>query len=199
MNRRRKAGSALVAAGLVMLLGAVILTLYNLNRGWDAVNAGYEIMSRMDEAAQGSPDEYIAAKDAGEFPDDMDSVNVDGYEYIGYLTVPSLDIELPVTKTWSYDKLKIAACRYSGSVAGGDLVICGHNYSGQFAKFTELNAGAIVTFRDIHGGVTAYSVSDIELVSPDEVDRVKNSGAALALFTCNYSGRARYVILCDAR
>ena len=36
----------------------------------------------------------------------MATVNVDGYDCIGILSIPVFDLELPVLADWSYSKLK---------------------------------------------------------------------------------------------
>ena len=41
----------------------------------------------------------------------MTEVEIDGNLYIGYISIPALNKELPVMSTWSYPKLKIAPCR----------------------------------------------------------------------------------------
>ena len=54
---------------------------------------------------------------------EMPVVTVDGNDYIGYLSVPSLGLELPIMSDWDYDKLQLAPCRQLGSVYTDDLVL----------------------------------------------------------------------------
>ena len=64
-----------------------------------------------------------------EEPDpEMATIVVDGYDCIGILSIPVLELELPVFTDWSYEKLKIAPCHYYGSYTSSDFVIAGHNY-----------------------------------------------------------------------
>ena len=51
---------------------------------------------------------------------DLNTVMVDGYDYIGTIIIPSLNIELPVMSTYDYDRLRIAPCRYYGSIYTDD-------------------------------------------------------------------------------
>ena len=60
---------------------------------------------------------------------EMTVVEIDGYGYVGVLTIPTLELELPVMSEWDAARLKIAPCRYSGSTKTRDLVIAGHNYT----------------------------------------------------------------------
>ena len=34
---------------------------------------------------------------------EMDTVTINGYEYIGYINIPDLSLYLPVMSEWSYD------------------------------------------------------------------------------------------------
>lgn len=70
--------------------------------------------------------------------------NSNGYEYIGYLSIPSIGLALPVMKQWSYAGLKIAPGRYSGSLYTDDLVIAGHNYNRHFSPMCPDRQGRIL-------------------------------------------------------
>ena len=38
----------------------------------------------------------------------MPEMEINGYRYIGFLSIPDLKLELPIMSTWNYRKLKIA-------------------------------------------------------------------------------------------
>ena len=200
MSRKRKLGERLIACGGVLLLAAIVLLLYNLNRDWDAKNAGFEILSELDEAVAAG--EYHAAPTdrTRVFPDDMDSVYIGEYEYVGYLTIPSLGVELPVCKTWSYQKLKTAPCRYAGTPDGNDLVICAHNFEKHFGPLFGAEPGMDVYFSTIDGQVYHFVISNVEEVDPHAIDYMKNPGGShdwdLTLFTCYLGGRSRCTVRC---
>ena len=52
---------------------------------------------------------------------EMTTVEVEGRDYIGVLSIPAVERELPVMAQWSYAGLKIAPGRYSGTTYGDDL------------------------------------------------------------------------------
>ena len=62
---------------------------------------------------------------------------------------------------WSYPKLKIAPCRYSGSAYTGNLVIAAHNYRTHFGLLESLAPGAQVKFTDVEGNVFSYEIAEI--------------------------------------
>lgn len=74
-----------------------------------------------------------------------DTLTLDGAEWLGWLSIPSLELELPVQAEWSYPALKTSPCRYAGTPEAG-LVIAAHNYEQHFARLNLLTAGG-------HGGV----------------------------------------------
>ena len=82
---------------------------------------------------------------------DAETVTVDGEQYLGYLSIPDLNLTLPILSTWNFNQLKIAPCRYSGSLTDGKLVIAAHNYVRHFAKLYTLKKGCRIGFTDTAG------------------------------------------------
>ena len=182
--------------GTVLIAAAAVLLLYNhyedAHAGETAKILVPEIKMAADKAKAGdeaTPDEAHLAE--------MTTVEIDGYDYIGYLSIPGLELELPVMSEWDYSRLKIAPCRQFGSVWTDDLVIAGHNYSSQFGLLTAIKTGDAVAFTDLNGSTVDYCVMDIRTLQPAEVDIVEHSGFDLTLYTCTYGGRTRIVIFCN--
>ncbi len=121
---------------------------------------------------------------------------IKGYNYIGYLTIPKLGLELPVMADWSYSRLKIAPCRYSGLHYGDDMVIAAHNYKRHFGDISRLRPGDTVVFTDMQGLQLVYTVGLVETLAPNEIDRMVNSEWDLTLFTCTYGGANRVTVRC---
>ena len=128
------------------------------------------------------------------------TVTIDGREYIGYLSIPAIELELPVLAQWSDDGLKIAPARYSGSIAANDLVIAGHNYAKHFSPIKWLDVGTEVDFVDAADCVWRYHVSSVEELQPEQVDEMTTKAAGekwdLTLFTCTTGGSARCAVRC---
>lgn len=188
--------------GLPLMAAALFLTGFNL---WDesrARRAAERIEARMPRAAEDSP---ISA-DAGEveIPDyllnpnmEMPEVEIGGNDYIGTLSIPALGLSLPVMSQWSYPKLRIAPCRYAGSAYQGNLILSAHNYSSHFGQIGTLQAGDRVTFTDVDGNVFLYSVAEIQILQPGDVEEMLSGGWALTLFTCTLGGRTRVTVRCE--
>ena len=122
---------------------------------------------------------------------------IDGYGYVGYISISGIKIELPVMAQWDYARLKIAPCRQFGSSRTDDLVIAAHNYEAHFGKLKELVPGDTVVFTDMEGIVNQYTVAKTEVLDPTLVDEVEKSGYDLVLYTCTYGGKTRVTVFCD--
>ena len=127
---------------------------------------------------------------------EMPVLEVDGRNYIGVLSIPSLELELPIMEDWSYPDLRVAPCRYSGSVYSKDIVIAGHNYERHFGGLKGLAEGDEVRFTDAAGNVFVYSVSLLETLAPTAVTEMQSGGWDLTLFTCTYGGANRVTVRC---
>ena len=198
MNTLRKLGSVLIVLGVTLMIGATVIVMFNIDHDGDVGAATDEIVGALSEAIANregalpkSEAEAIAMREAG-----TDVVYVDGRAYIGYLIVPSQELELPILSSWSYENLKIAPCSYSGSIYGNDLVLAGHNYRSHFGRLNNLSIGDTIRFINVFGVVTDYRVSELQVLRPTAVEKMKNSRFDLSLFTCNMAGNARFTVRC---
>jgi sortase A len=128
----------------------------------------------------------------------MATVEVDGYDCIGILSVPVLDLELPVLTDWSYAKLKKAPCHYYGSYYEKDFIIAAHNYKSHFGRLSKLQAGDIVVFTDVSGTVHYYEVVILETLPKNATKEMITSGFDLSLYTCTLGGGSRVTVRCNA-
>ncbi len=126
----------------------------------------------------------------------MPVIELDGHAYIGYVSIPAIDLELPVLADCDREGLKIAPCRQFGSIDTDDLTIAGHNYDSQFGKLQLLQVGDRVTLTDVAGRVRHYLVAGRELVAASALEAVRNSSWDMTLYTCSYGGRQRLLIRC---
>lgn len=127
----------------------------------------------------------------------MNEIELDGYKYIGYLSIPDFGLELPIMSEWNYKRLQKSPCRYTGTVKGEDLVLLAHNYNSHFGKLSKLVPGAPIYFTDVDGITTSYEVIAVNVIQPTAVEEVTSGEYPLTLFTCTYSGRTRVVVYCD--
>ena len=153
-------------------------------------NAGRQAAVMLEKVQQVIPEESAG-------PARLTLAEIGGYEYIGYISIAKLELELPVMAEWDYDRLKIAPCRHFGSPESDDLVIAAHNYKNHFGRLGRLEAEDVVVFTDMEGGSSTYAVREIRRVEPTDVEAVQDSEYDLVLYTCTFSGETHTVVGCE--
>lgn len=198
----RKIGSLCIVLGILLLATSLGLMCYNTWESRSASEASSGVLSQLhsvtDEENRETEDPYADHVDAfDDLSGEMTIKEIDGYGYIGYLSIPVLELELPVMSEWDYARLRIAPCRQYGSTKTDDLVIAAHNYASHFGNLSKLIASDLLTFTDMDAEVTLYSVEAVDILEPTAVEAVKNSGFDLVLYTCTYGGENRVAVFCN--
>lgn len=216
-KRTKRRGRFLIAIGMLLMIGGISLAGYNFWEGYQAETSSERILYQLDnvreENAQKRQQKHEEkpsdvqvnavgeeAEETEEAPDPnrpMPAVEIEGYRYIGSIIIVPQELEFPVTEIWDYDRMKIATCRYSGSVYKDDLVICAHNYNNFFRKLDKLQKDDDVVFIDVEGNAYEYKVAETEVLVPTAIDEMKTGDWDLTLFTCNYMGDARVAVRCN--
>ena len=193
----------LICGGLLLIAAALAFTGYNLWEDQRAAQAARQALAAMEvqtetegerapEQPEPSVPEYVLHPDM-----EMPTVEIDGVEYIGTLTIPALGLELPIVSAWSDALLDLAPCRYTGSAYLGDLIIAGHNYRGHFGSLYRLAPGDEVQFTDAAGNVFSYAVSEIQELPGTALEEMEAGDWDLTLFTCTLSRTSRVTIRCQ--
>lgn len=188
--------------GLLFLTAALSIVVYNIQTSVEAAKSAENVLSQLEEVIEKEkPSEDTTEEPV--VPDyilnpemNMPEKEIDGMKYIGTLSLPSLDLELPINSEWSYPGLKISPCRYSGSVYLNNMVIAAHNYTRHFGNIKNLAIGDRVIFTDMNGNRFFYTVADIEILSPYAVEEMTSGEWDLSLFTCTVGGQARVTVRC---
>lgn len=197
-------GNWLIYTGLLLIAAALLLTGYNL---WDDYRAGKAADTALGELSAMIADGPVREDDpAGEmeYPDyilnpemDMPVKQIDGEDYIGVISIPAINRELPVCSEWDDTRLKTAPCRYKGTAYLDNMVICAHNYRLQFGPLNNLRYGDTVTFTDTDGNVFTYAVVEIETLQPTAIEEMTTGDWDLTLFTCTLGGATRVTVRCE--
>ena len=204
---RQLFGRICIVLGIVLLAAALALLCYNTWESQQAMEASVTILATIQHTWDETPAETSgASEDSCEDPlvpsfdvsaKEMTVVEVDGYDYIGTISVPVLGLELPVMSELDYPRLQIAPCRQNGSVYTDDLVIAAHNYDSHFGKLSQLRTDDLVVFTDMEGLSHPYHIEAVEVLEPTAVDEVLSSPFDLVLYTCTFGGEKRVVVFCN--
>jgi sortase A len=211
---KNNTGRLLIFLGVLLLLAAAALCKYNTDQNKKAEHYTDSVIERLkkeipDEPPTEAPTslwdsdddvtddlfaEYTPEEDAEPRAEDK---TVLGDAYCGYITLPSLRLELPVMSSWSYPNLRLSPCRYSGSAETNDMIIAAHNYGSHFGHIGELATGDEIIFTDTLGRKYIYTVSYMELIEGRNVEQMfsgRSDEWDLTLFTCTLSGQSRVTV-----
>ena len=200
---KKSIGKCFMGMGLLLVLAAAGLLAYNTRESSRAGKASSRILTQLTEEmpqTEASQTETRSEETEPAILREMTVKTVDGLDYIGYLSIPELELELPVQAQWSYDGLQKSPGKFSGSTFSDDLTICAHNYSAHVGRLRSLSQGEEVDFTDMDGMVWIYEVSYVTVLEPEDVERMTEKGPedtwGLTLFTCTPGGAERVAVRC---
>ncbi|MCD8316713.1 MAG: sortase [Eggerthellaceae bacterium] len=193
--------------GIIFIACAVLLLALNIFDSERARSSAAYAVSELEQKIQVSHDDIqdesqddaydpVVSSETEGTDAELSAVSINGSDYMGILAIPSLNLELPVLKDWSYEGLRISPTRYTGSASTRDLVICAHNYDSHFGRLKYLVPGDEITFTDLNGNVYEYEVVISETLEPTDVADMIDSSYDLSLFTCTIGGKARVTVRC---
>lgn len=213
--RSKSKRTALLTSGIILIILALCLVGYNLWTQSHAGDTAQDALDSLKEVAPVATSDSTVPTDEGFVEDElllpelsvpdyvldsgveMTEQEIDGVPYIGYLEIPALELELPVISTSTYPYLRIAPCRFYGSVYMDNMVIGAHNYSTHFGDIHTLQKGDLVTFTDMDGNVFSYQVAEQIILQPDESEILCDGQWPLSLYTCTVGGSSRVTVRCE--
>ncbi len=201
---KKRSGIFLMVTGLLLIAAALTITVKNIYEQDQAGRMSEEIRLELVEQIEQKSGQEEETEKASQIPVyvlnpemEMPVVEIDGNDYVGILSIEILDLELPVMSAWSYPNLRIAPCRYYGSVYLNNMVIAAHNYQTHFGSLKYLEQGDEVVFTDAEGNRFEYEVAEVENLMPYAVEDMTDGTWDLTLFTCTVGGSSRVVIRCE--
>jgi len=130
-------------------------------------------------------------------------------EIFGVISIPKLDLEMPIYLGATYQHLADGAAHLSQTSIplGGDntnSVIAGHRGWGgasYFRYITKLEVGDEVIITNLWE-TTTYEVVEIQIIMPNEVEKIliQPGRELVTLMTCHpyaSGGRQRYLVICE--
>ena len=194
-----KIGKILIIIGIILITTSLVLITYN---NYEEINAGKKSELALDAIKNNIntlniENETSNQENINNEPKEMKTTSINGYEYIGTIYIPSLDLELPVMSEYDYERLTIAPCRYYGSIHTNDLIICAHSYKTHFKYIDKLKQKDLIIITDIFGNNYIYEVLEIEILKPNQVSEMINNEFDLTLYTCTNDGQNRITVRCN--
>jgi len=127
--------------------------------------------------------------------------NIDGYEVIGKLEIPKINLSTYVLSETNNDTLNTSVTKLCGPKVNGvgNLCITGHNYinNKMFAKLKKIDKNDEILLTDIYDNTVEYVVYDKYKVKPDEVECLSQETEGereITLITCTTGAIKRLII-----
>lgn len=119
---------------------------------------------------------------------------------IGTLSVPEVDLQLPILYGISNTNLAIGAgtLKKNMKLGEGNYALAGHNMNNNttlFSPLTKAKKGMLMYTTDYKRAYT-YKITKIFIIQPTQVDVIedKKDQRLLTLVTCNYDGSKRMIV-----
>jgi len=119
------------------------------------------------------------------------------YSVLGILSIPKLNVRLPVLEDCSNSNLKISCCRISGLANDkpNRLVVVGHNIWSHFKGLDSLEMGDQIAFTARDGVTYYYSViENVALYKTEGAEVLAVDGWDITLITCKTDNTWRTVV-----
>ena len=130
-----------------------------------------------------------------------------GYDVIGIVKIPKINIEYPILEIGNIDPesakapMKISIIKYWGENVNdyGNLSIAGHNNKDgtMFGKTKRLEKGDIVELTDLKGKTIRYSIYEIFVTDPNDVSILLPKDELVrevTLITCTNGNKERLIL-----
>ena len=133
---------------------------------------------------------------------DKDRLTYGGYNMMGYIEIPDINVKYPVLEKVTKRSLEIAVAIFTGPGLNekGNTVIVGHNYRNGvfFSELHELEIDDIIYITDRNKTKMKYKVYNVYSTTSDDsrhYNRDTDGKREITLETCSDTGQTRVVVL----
>ena len=179
---------------IILLLGAIVLITLIGVKQWKSMENEKENQEVLETFSN------IEIQDSG-------TVQLKGYDVIGVVTIPKIDIQYPIlaietsNPEETKEPMRYGIVKYWGGNVNdyGNLSIAGHNnYNGtMFGKTKNLEIGDVVELTDLTQTTMQYEIYDIFVTYPNDVSILATNDETIrevTLITCTNGNRERLIL-----
>lgn len=128
-------------------------------------------------------------------------VEYKGYNVVGIITIPKLELEYPIIDKTNEEAMKVSITKFWGNNVNdiGNFTMSGHNYMDgtMFGGTKKLNVGDLIEMTDLSGRTIKYKIFDKYVINPNDVEcvnSVEGGTREITLITCT-NGRSNRLII----
>ena len=190
MHKKRFFPVLLLIIGALLILATIAYFAYNAIKA-SQIRKNNEVL--LDKLNTLIPDPHPGVIEEGR-DTMMPVLSVEGVDYIGIITIPAYEIEIPVASKWDEEKNKGILTKYYGSLSAHSLILGADNALGLFGFSGQITKDDNVFFTDTKGTVYTYSVDDVRRVKKITLDDISYDG--LTIFIRSRSSSDYVVVYC---
>lgn len=226
MSKKKKGIFSTIFLILMLLVGLSVMLYPTISDWWNSKVQTRAVANYEETVKNMTPEDYsryfaeaeeynrklltlsFPFSEYGEIKGYEDALNVSNTGIMGYVTIPSIKVELPIYHGTSPEVLNIAAGHMEGSSlpiggANSHAVISAHRGLPSARLFTDLDQldkGDLFTIT-VLDRVFTYEVEEILIVKPEEIDKlaVIPNGDYVTLMTCTPYGVNTHRMLIRSR
>lgn len=128
-------------------------------------------------------------------------VEYKGYNVVGIITIPKLELEYPIIDKTDEEAMKVSITKFWGNNVNdiGNFSMSGHNYMDgtMFGGTNKLNVGDLIEMTDLSGRTIEYKIFYKYVIDPNDVscvNSVEGGTREITLITCT-NGRSNRLII----
>lgn len=129
------------------------------------------------------------------------SIEYKGYNVVGIIKIPSINIEYPIIDKTNEQSMKISITKFWGCNVNeiGNFTMAGHNNldGTMFGKTKKLEIGDTIEMTDLTGKTIVYEIFSKYVIDPNDVECVKSveeDTREITLITCTNGRKNRLII-----
>jgi len=185
----RKVYNVLLA--IIIIAIVVVIALIAIKYGQNQANEK-EVSKVIEIIKQEEPDTETATQEKVEYK---------GYEVVGMIKIPEIDLEYPILGLTTNDTMKLSITKFWGNGVNkvGNLTLAGHNnYDGtMFGKTKNLGVGDIIELTDMSKVTRQYTIYETFITDPNDISVIevdKFGSREVTLITCSNGNKERLII-----
>lgn len=128
-------------------------------------------------------------------------IEYEGYQVIGTVKIPKINIEYPILIESTKDSLKKSIARFGNNEVNeiGNLCLAGHNYidGSMFGKINQLEKEDQIYISDLYGNEVSYKIFNKYITNPNDdtvLESVNKEKREITLITCINGNKDRLII-----
>lgn len=193
-----------ITIGIILLVLGIALIFNKQIMGFIVTNMTDQAISQFDEAKAKKSDDvnfdFEDVKDLSLQDVVKAQINNNNIHSIGAISVPEVDLQLPILYGISNTNLAIGAgtMKENMKLGKGNYALAGHNMNNNTTLFSPLTKAekGMKMYTTNYKRVYTYSIKKIFIIEASQVEVIedKKDQRLLTLVTCNYDGSKRLIV-----